>query len=121
MRTRVNAQWNTGRALLKQAFDNSTINIVPTPDIGPHASMASIHERLPTELDQSASIAFSQGATGFVTLVSVEPRYYALVVNQQLIYTGPAISVVRQIRHFETTGTILPIEGVLPREGGGDC
>lgn len=84
--------------------------------------MASIHERLPTELDQSASISFSQGASGFVTLVSIEPRYYALVINQTLIYTGPAISVVRQIRHFETTGTVLPIDGVLPREQrGGDC
>lgn len=100
---------------------NSTINIVPPPDIGPHASLASIYQSLPTELDQSASITFTQGASGFVTLVSVEPRFYTLVVNQMLLYTGPAIGIIRQIRHYEVTGTILPIDGMLPRElGGGD-
>ncbi|CAM2139729.1 DUF3467 domain-containing protein [Pararobbsia alpina] len=94
---------------------------MPPPDIGPHASLASIYQSLPTELDQSASITFTQGASGFVTLVSVEPRFYTLVVNQMLLYTGPAIGIIRQIRHYEVTGTILPIDGMLPRElGGGD-
>jgi hypothetical protein len=93
---------------------------VPSSDIGPHASLASIYESLPTELDQSTSITFTQGASGFVTLVHLEPRFYTLVINQMLLYTGPAIGVVRQIRHYEVAGAILPIEGALPRELGGE-
>ena len=94
---------------------------MPPPDIGPHSSLASIYQSLPVELDQSASITFSQGASGFVTLVSVEPRFYTLVVNQTLLFTGPAIGIIRQIRHYEVTGTILHIDGTLTRGlGNGD-
>jgi hypothetical protein len=93
---------------------------VPPSDIKPGSSPASIHDNLPTGLDHSVSVAFSHGAKGFVTLVNLEPRFYALVVNETLLYTGPAIGVVRQIRHFETTGKTLPVdEAAPPREQGG--
>lgn len=92
---------------------------MPPPDIGPHSSLASIYQSLPDELDQSASIGFSSGASGFITLVHLEPRFYTLVVGQMLLYTGPAIGIVRQIRHYEETGAILPLDGDKPpREQG---
>ena len=52
--------------------------------------------------------------------MNLEPRFYALVVSEILLYTGPALGVVRQIRHFETTGKTLPVdEAAPPREQGG--
>ncbi|RKP58688.1 hypothetical protein [Pararobbsia silviterrae] len=94
---------------------------VPQFEIQPHSSPASMYDSLPTTLDQSVPIAFSHGERGFVTLVHLEPRFYTLVINQAILFTGPALGIIRQIRHYEENRTVLPTDDDTPpreRESG---